>query len=178
VLQRTPGTSYVSTNHRGPAPLNTALDRMSALRFTGVVGFRSSGSNPSGPPGERAVLALNPQRAEGIVNATGWARLEPGSLNLSVSNEVIDQLKLLKPVWEEAGSSVAYPAPYEHIPRLREAYLYYLGEAQVAGKRQQVLIRTARNALPGRVELFAPISLRTHFGLNERDRVTVEAHAI
>lgn len=25
VLQRTPGASYVSTNHRGPAPLNTAL---------------------------------------------------------------------------------------------------------------------------------------------------------
>jgi hypothetical protein len=25
VLQRTPGTFYVSTNHRGPAPLNTAL---------------------------------------------------------------------------------------------------------------------------------------------------------
>src|SRR5687767_5054913 len=29
VLQRTPGTSYVSTYLRGPAPLNTALDGMS-----------------------------------------------------------------------------------------------------------------------------------------------------
>ena len=26
VLQRTPGTFYVLTYHRGPAPLNTALD--------------------------------------------------------------------------------------------------------------------------------------------------------
>src|SRR5687767_3897488 len=28
VLQRTPGTFYVSTHHRGPAPLNTALGSM------------------------------------------------------------------------------------------------------------------------------------------------------
>lgn len=28
MLQRTPGTSYVSTYHRGPAPLNTALGVM------------------------------------------------------------------------------------------------------------------------------------------------------
>ena len=28
-MQRTPGTSYVSTYHRGPAPLNTALGAMS-----------------------------------------------------------------------------------------------------------------------------------------------------
>ena len=28
MLQRTPGTFYVSTHHRGPAPLNTALDRL------------------------------------------------------------------------------------------------------------------------------------------------------
>jgi hypothetical protein len=28
VLQRTPGTFYVSTYHRGPAPLNTALEPM------------------------------------------------------------------------------------------------------------------------------------------------------
>lgn len=28
MLQRTPGTAYVSTHDRGPAPLNTALKRM------------------------------------------------------------------------------------------------------------------------------------------------------
>ena len=31
MLQRTPGTSYVSTHLRGPAPLNTALDLMGKL---------------------------------------------------------------------------------------------------------------------------------------------------
>ena len=32
MLQRTPGTFYVLTYHRGPAPLNTALGLMSELR--------------------------------------------------------------------------------------------------------------------------------------------------
>jgi hypothetical protein len=32
VLQRTPGTFYVSTHHRGPAPLNTALGAMTLVR--------------------------------------------------------------------------------------------------------------------------------------------------
>ena len=31
VLQRTPGRYYVSTNYRGPAPLNTALDPMASI---------------------------------------------------------------------------------------------------------------------------------------------------
>ena len=33
-LQRTPGTSYVSTHLRGPAPLNTALGCMRRVAFT------------------------------------------------------------------------------------------------------------------------------------------------
>ena len=43
VLQRTPGTSLVSTYLRGPAPLNTALDHRLAVRelvkFVGFVAF-------------------------------------------------------------------------------------------------------------------------------------------
>src|SRR5688572_21237453 len=34
VLQRTPGTFYVLTHHRGPAPLNTALGCMRRVAFT------------------------------------------------------------------------------------------------------------------------------------------------
>lgn len=41
-LQRQPGTSYVSTNHRGPAPLNTALGRMRTAIFLTVLAFTSS----------------------------------------------------------------------------------------------------------------------------------------
>ena len=37
VLQRTPGTSYVSTNLCGPAPLNTALGGMAEERIMGIV---------------------------------------------------------------------------------------------------------------------------------------------
>ena len=151
---------------------------MTVLRFRGAVGFRSSGPNPTGPPGETALHALNPQRVEGIRGATGWPKLEPGSLNLSVPNDVVDHLIALAPSWTEDGGTVVYPPPFEHIPALRQAYLYYLGEAQVSGKRQQVLVRSARNPLPGRVELFAPISLCKYFGLAEGDRVAVEVLAI
>ncbi len=151
---------------------------MSALRFTGTVGFRSSLPNASGPPGETEVLALNPQRVTGILRVTGWTALEPGSLNLSVSNDVIDSLKKLTPTWEEDGATVIYPPGFEHIPRKRGAYLYFLAEAQVSGKRQQVLVRTARNALGSRVELFAPVSLRSYFGLQQKNWVVVEVNAI
>ena len=37
VLQRTPGTTYVSTYLRGPAPLNTALDGKAEERIMGIV---------------------------------------------------------------------------------------------------------------------------------------------
>ena len=37
MLQRTPGTFYVLTYHRGPAPLNTALGCMRKVAFTLLV---------------------------------------------------------------------------------------------------------------------------------------------
>ena len=150
---------------------------MSALRLTGTVEFRSSLPNASGPPGETKILSLNPQRKTGILGVTQWPSLEPGSLNLAVSNEVIYKLKKLTPTWEEDGAAGTYPLGFEHIPRKRGAYLYYLAEAQAFGKRQAVLVRTARNALGGRDELFAAVSLRGHLGLREKDCVVVEVNA-
>jgi O-antigen/teichoic acid export membrane protein len=45
VLQRTPGTFFVLTYHRGPAPLNTALDRMGfVLHGLGVLAVLVLGS--------------------------------------------------------------------------------------------------------------------------------------
>ena len=151
---------------------------MSALRFVGYVSFRSSLPNAGGPPGEVAIHSLNPQRETQICALTGWPRLEPGSLNLDVQDDVVPKLKALAPTWEEDGNTVIYPPSLEHIPKGRGAYLYYLGESQSGGKHQQVLVRTSRNPLPRRVELFAPIKLKSYFGLNAKDRVTVDVHAI
>jgi hypothetical protein len=150
---------------------------MSTLVFNGVVEFRSSLPNASGPPGETAVLALNPQRIAAIREITGWDRLQPGSLNLSVDDAAVGHLKSLKPTWTEPGSSVRYPPNYAHIPRLRGAYLYYLGNVAVRDKTQEVLIRTAANGIANRVELFAPDSLVMRFGLSAGDLVTVTVPA-
>ena len=39
MLQRTPGTFYVLTHHRGPAPLNTALGCMKDMPRLRIVGW-------------------------------------------------------------------------------------------------------------------------------------------
>lgn len=154
------------------------LDRMSGLTFKGVVYFRSSLPNAKGPPGEAAILALNPQRKTQILAATGWPQLEPGSLNLKVPGDVVEALMHLRPTWIEDGSTVLYPPPLSHIPKLRAAYLYFLATAQGSDKHQQVLVRRAQNPLPGVVELFAPVNLTEFFGLVSGDQLRVDAHAI
>jgi hypothetical protein len=150
---------------------------MSALSFTGILAFRSSRPNASGPPGEAEVLTLNPQRSATICKITGWDRLQAGSLNLTVPNGVVDDLKALKPTWTELGRSVNYPPQYAYIPLRREAYLYYLADAAAHDKQQEVLVRTAKNPIAGRVELFASLSLVTSLGLGEGDPVTVKVRA-
>ena len=57
MLQRTPGTSYVSTNHRGPAPLNTAL---------GVDVENFSEIDPDPPMSQAQVLAVSALSEEQI----------------------------------------------------------------------------------------------------------------
>jgi len=123
------------------------------------------------------VLELNPQRREKILLVTGWTVLEPGSLNLKVDDVIVDQLLQYKPVLEESAESITYPHPYEHIPALRKRYFYFRAFASVGGKRQEVLVRRAEcPPYEGLVELFAPVSLRTRFGLNDEDTVTVEVN--
>lgn len=139
--------------------------------------LRSSLAGASGPPGETEILALNPQRKDGILKVTGWEKLEPGSLNLEVPAGVVEALGELDPLWTEDGNNVAYPAAYAHIPRIRAAYWYYFSTASGTGKSQDVLVRRAKNPLPGRLELFAPIRLRSYFGLTAGDKLKVDVHA-
>jgi hypothetical protein len=141
--------------------------------FTGRVQFRSS-VKPDGPPGESEILSLNPQRRVDILRTTGWSRLEDGTLNLIVRDDVVDGLLEHKPLLIEDAKTVVYPSQWKHVPLKREAYYYYRATAVAKGKRQEVLVRRAKVALPRRVELFAPISLKQLFPLADRDRVVVE----
>lgn len=107
---------------------------------------------------------------------TGWAHLEPGSLNLRVPSGVLEALMNLTPAWLEDGSTVVYPALFSHIPRRRAAYLYFLGTARTGAKSHQVLVRRAQNPVPEIVELFAPLKLRKFFGLVSGDQIAVDMH--
>ena len=144
------------------------------MKFDGRVRFRSSTRPDAGPPGEAEVQRLNPQRAQQILNATGWNSLEPGSLNLTVDDSVLNALLRFTPALTEDAANVQYPAQYQHIPKLRKAYYYYAGTARVETKHQPILVRRAHNPVPRRVELFAAVSLKDYFAVWEGDAVTVE----
>lgn len=118
------------------------------VTFEGRVSSRSSNS-ASGPPGERVILELNPQRKEAILQLTGWPLLEPGSLNLEVVESVIDLLPESSAALTEDGSTVEYPDGWKHIPVLRQGYLYYHATAQAKGERRKHRSLGATGAKPG-----------------------------
>lgn len=141
--------------------------------FEGVVSSRSSKS-ADGPPGERIILELNPNRREKLLELTSWRGLYPGTLNLEVDNTVLDLLHESEAVWVEDARQVRYPNSWRHIPQLRKSYLYFEGIARSASFNIDVLIRRAGNPAPGRVELLAPQSIRDAFHVNDGDRLTIE----
>jgi hypothetical protein len=70
-----------------PAPLRRVARRSTAISsFDEIHWYRlfTQFDWRSGPPGEKAILKLNPERLERIVEATGWCNLEPGTLNLEL----------------------------------------------------------------------------------------------
>ena len=114
------------------------------------------------------VNQLNPERAGRIMAHTGWTRLEPGTLNLEVPQEVLTALENIEPVWVEDGASVIYPPPFTHIPARRVAYHYYVGNSGY------LLVRKAKVAIPERVEILAPVNLRKKFNLRDGDIFGIE----
>ena len=141
--------------------------------FDGVVSSRSS-TSAAGPPGEKVILELNPERRERILELTSWRSLFPGTLNLAVDEAALELLRESEAVWVEDAREVRYPDSWRHIPKLRKAYLYYQGTARSASFAIDVLIRRAENPVPGRVELFAPESIRSALNVNDGDRIMIE----
>lgn len=146
---------------------------MTALRFTGRVELRSSAGAGPGPPGEAEIQGLNPGRVERILAATGWPRLEPGSLNLRVPERVVEALGGLHPLLVEDGRDVVYPRAYRHVPRRRKSYLYYRAVAVSQEQEAEVLVRRAQVPLKRRLELFAPFHLRGEWDLRPGDLLEV-----
>jgi hypothetical protein len=147
------------------------------MKFHGVVQFRSSIQPGIGPPGESEVLALNPQRLESILKATGWDRLEPGSLNLTVEAAVVNDLMKFEPTLVEDAATIRYPEQYKRIPQIRKAYYYYSATISYKQMSEPVLVRRALNPVACRVELFASINLKSGFSLSMGDSVMVEIRA-
>ena len=57
---------------------------------------------------------------------------------------------------------------------LRIGYWYYKAIIHMSDDRQECLVRRAINPLPDRIELFAPVSLKSKWALNEDAILTVE----
>jgi hypothetical protein len=154
------------------------MSSAAALLFEGKVELRSSAPvRTAGPPGESEIQLLNPNRVALIIQVTGWPQIAPGSLNLLVPEGVLTQLGRLRPILEESATTIRYPAPYSHIPRIRRAYWYFRGIARAHAGQEDVLVRRAENPVPGKVELFAARSLKESLGLTVNDPVTVEVFA-
>jgi len=146
------------------------------MHFEGIYNPRSSvqpNSNQTAPS-ETKIQGRNPQRKTQILSMTGWPALFPGSLNLRVDSAVLDELEQHPVKWEESGSEVIYPAGWEHIPILRQAYWYYSATASRGEKSEPVLVRRPKRLGPHVVELFAPISLIEAFNLAPGETVHVE----
>ncbi|MDH1443985.1 methyltransferase domain-containing protein [Pseudomonas sp. GD03721] len=130
--------------------------------------FSRSSTQAGGPPGERELLELNPDRHAGILNITGWPTLYAGTLNLQIRFNFEEVAKNIAPLFYENGSDVIYPQEYAHIPALRIGYWYYQGYVQFKGKRSAVLFRRAvtPNAQDV-VEVIAAQSLRETLELSD-----------
>jgi CTP-dependent riboflavin kinase len=151
------------------------------MTFVGTVKLRSSVTPASersqNPPGEAEVFAKNPQRAKRICSLTGWSRVEPGTLNLTVSKEVFDAMVGLTPLWVEDGATITYPPRFAHIPRQRGPYLYFRAEAKVGDRSGDVLVRRPSHPISTTIELYAPVKLMESLAVRDADQVTVEMHA-
>jgi len=134
--------------------------------------FSRSSTSAEGPPGERELLALNPSREDGIMQACGWSRIEPGTLNLAIKFPFNDVAKHIAPSFYEAAQEVVYPPAYQHIPKARIGYWYYHGCVHHNGDYMPVLFRRALTPNSEEVlEVFAEHSVRERLKVVDGDNV-------
>jgi hypothetical protein len=134
------------------------------MRLKGQVSIRSSRPGAGGPPGEKEILALNPQREKLILEQTGWQTLFHGSLNIECDeSDLRSTLDRTCPLFLEPWQSVVYPEQYKHIPKMRDGYRYFPAILSIHGgpQHRKVLLRRAINPLQGRIEAFCDEQLNS-----------------
>jgi CTP-dependent riboflavin kinase len=110
-----------------------------------------------------------------ILQKTGWSELAPGSLNLEVEERVVRALADESPLIQEDPGDITYPPGQEYIPIIRGGYWYYRALVKHGAGKEDALIRRAiKNPLPTRVELLAPVNLKSALGVNDGDLLDVE----
>ncbi|MDF3874047.1 class I SAM-dependent methyltransferase [Pseudomonas putida] len=130
--------------------------------------FSRSSKSAEGPPGERDLLKINPERIEGILSLCGWSKIEPGTLNLSLKFNFEDVALAVAPSFYEAGADVVYPEGYRHIPKARVGYWYYTGFVHYQGRHVPVLFRRAVTPNSADViEVFAENAVREVLGVSD-----------
>lgn len=148
---------------------------MNTFSFQGEVRFRSSAPDAGGPPGESELLRINPQRAVELCACTGWARLEPGSLNLRVEDGVVEQLRELRECYFEHPSLINYPNGKSKIPERRGGYLYYHAVVVGLDRAEPALIRRAKQKpLKNLVEAYSLVRLVDALRLKQGSVVAIE----
>lgn len=132
--------------------------------------FSRSSQSAEGPPGERDILAINPERRDGILGLCGWQKIEPGTLNLALKFNFNEVASMIAPSFYEAGEQVVYPEAYKYIPQKRIGYWYYQGAVQFKGSHLPVLFRRAVTPNSEEVlEVFAEHSVRERLALADGD---------
>jgi len=135
--------------------------------------YKRSSKSDKGPPGEAELLKLNPDRRKGILAATGWTDLFPGTMNLKVPHEKVVALDEMQPVFSEGPQK--YPdKKYDKLAKKRGGYLYYDCTVKANGTKFQALARRAVNPLNGVLEIVAPEQLCEAMHIEDGAKVKVK----
>lgn len=137
------------------------------IRLKGRVYSRSTIKETS-VVGEAEMHKLNPDRVEKMKALLGVPTIEPGSLNISISDENI----VLPPTpdWEEHKINHPDTETYRKIAKKRLPYYYW----KATCNDTPVLVRRSGvNPVKNCLELYAEKNLRSTLGLKDGDKVKI-----
>lgn len=142
--------------------------------ITGKIFLRSTGAHfkAEDPPGEKEILALNPQREENIKQLASWDELYPGTLNVRTAFSPTEIFHNIPPIAYEAGCTVTYTANYSNVPKSRVGYWYYPGFVFAKGRFKPVLFKYPDTPYSEfTLEIFSPFNLRADLELSDNDPI-------
>lgn len=142
--------------------------------ITGQVFSRSTHPSfrPEDPPGEKEILALNPEREEKLKSIANCEHLHAGTLNLRTHSHPTDIFHRIAPVAYEAGENVTYTPKYAHVPKQRIGYWYYKGFIFSKDRYRPVLFKYPDVPYSEfTLEIFSAHHLREELNLSDNEHV-------